>query len=48
MQDMALVSFVVDVLLSVLLIFLWWVQRRDFHALYWGLGHLSLTLMLFY
>lgn len=48
MQDMALVSFVVDVLLSVLLIFLWWVQRRDFHALYWGLGHLSLTLMVLY
>lgn len=48
MQDMALVSFVVDVLLSVLLIFLWWVQRRDFHALYWGLGHLSFTLMVLY
>jgi len=48
MQDMALVSFVVDVLLSVLLIFLWWVQRRDFHALYWGLGHLSMTLMVLY
>lgn len=48
MQDMALVSFVVDVLLSVLLIFLWWLQRRDFHALYWGLGHLSLTLMVLY
>jgi diguanylate cyclase (GGDEF)-like protein/PAS domain S-box-containing protein len=48
MQDMALVSFVVDALLSVLLIFLWWVQRRDFHALYWGLGHLCLTLMVLY
>ena len=48
MQDMALVSFVVDVLLSVLLIFLGWVQRRDFHALYWGIGHLSLTLMVLY
>jgi diguanylate cyclase (GGDEF)-like protein/PAS domain S-box-containing protein len=48
MQDMALVSFVVDVLLSVLLIFLWVVQRRDFHALYWGLGHLSLTLLILY
>jgi diguanylate cyclase (GGDEF)-like protein/PAS domain S-box-containing protein len=48
MQDMALVSFVVDVLLSVLLIFLWWLQRRDFHALYWGLGHLSLTFMVLY
>ncbi len=48
MQDMALVSFVVDVILSVLLIFLWWVQRRDFHALYWGLGHLSFTLMVLY
>jgi len=48
MQDMALVSFVVDVLLSVLLIFLWLVQRRDFHALFWGLGHLSLTLLVLY
>jgi diguanylate cyclase (GGDEF)-like protein/PAS domain S-box-containing protein len=48
MQEMALVSMIVDALLCVLLIFLWWVQRRDFHALFWGLGHLSLTIMLLY
>jgi diguanylate cyclase (GGDEF)-like protein/PAS domain S-box-containing protein len=48
MKDMVLVSFVVDLLLCFLLLFLYLVQRRDRHALFWGLGHLSLSLLIFF
>lgn len=48
MKDMVLVSFVVDLLLCLLLLFLFFLQRRDRHALFWGLGHLSLSFMVFF
>ncbi|WP_229255896.1 putative bifunctional diguanylate cyclase/phosphodiesterase [Duganella fentianensis] len=34
-------AFAADAILSTLLIFLWLMQRKEKHALYWGLGQLS-------
>lgn len=48
MKDMVLVSFVVDLLFGFLLLFLFMLQRRDRHALFWGLGHLSLSLLILF
>ncbi|WP_306520543.1 bifunctional diguanylate cyclase/phosphodiesterase [Rheinheimera sp.] len=48
MKDMVLVSFVVDLLLALLLLFLFVLQRRDRHALFWGLGHLCLSLLILF
>ena len=34
-------AFAVDTILSALLIFLWLMQRKEKHALFWGVGQLS-------
>ena len=45
MSDMVLISTLADGMLSAALLVLWLVQREERHALYWGLGQLSLGIL---
>jgi len=36
------VEFTADTILSALLIFLWLMQRKERHALFWGVGQLAI------
>ena len=45
MSDMVLISTLADGMLSAALLVLWLVQREERHALYWGLGQLSIGIL---
>lgn len=45
MSDMVLVSMLADGMFSAALLVLWLVQREARHALYWGLGQLSMGIL---
>lgn len=45
MSDMVLISTLADGMLGAALLVLWLVQREERHALYWGVGQLSLGIL---
>ena len=45
MSDMVLISTLADGMFGAALLVLWLVQREERHALYWGLGQLSIGIL---
>ena len=45
MSDFSRLSLLAELILSLTLLFIWLMQRQEKHALYWGLGQISLGLI---
>lgn len=48
MYDFSRLSLLAELILSLTLLFIWLMQRQEKHALYWGLGQISLGLITLY